>query len=82
MRVNIISIGNSKGIRIPKALLNQCQIHEEVDLVADGKKIVIKPTKDHPRKDWGNRFADMAKNKDDVLIINDLIDIKDNEWTW
>ena len=43
MKVNIISIGNSKGIRIPKILLEQVHLNKEADLVVEGTKLVIRP---------------------------------------
>ena len=43
VKVNIISIGNSKGIRIPKILLEQVHLNKEADLVVEGAKLVIRP---------------------------------------
>jgi antitoxin MazE len=52
MLVSIIRIGNSKGIRLPKALLEQCEIDNAVELEVKGKEIVLRPTKKRPREDW------------------------------
>ncbi|MCH5434723.1 AbrB/MazE/SpoVT family DNA-binding domain-containing protein, partial [Leptospira interrogans serovar Canicola] len=35
MKASVVKIGNSKGIRIPKAVLEECHIEEEVDLLID-----------------------------------------------
>ena len=43
MKVNIVSIGNSKGIRIPKSILDQCNFNKEADLEVEHNKLVIKP---------------------------------------
>ncbi|MCK5581366.1 MAG: AbrB/MazE/SpoVT family DNA-binding domain-containing protein [Candidatus Omnitrophica bacterium] len=82
MKVNIITIGNSKGIRIPKVLLEQCRIHNRVDLIADGRKLIIKPLKEDPREGWVEEFQTMAKNQDDKLVIDDAIDLDDGGWDW
>jgi len=45
MKMQIVKIGNSKGIRIPSVMLKQCEIEKDVDVeVVDGA-IVIKPSK-------------------------------------
>lgn len=82
MEVRIISIGNSKGIRIPKALLAQCHITNRVKLVADGKQLIIKPLRDKPREGWQNKFKAMALNKDDQLLISDRVELDGEEWEW
>lgn len=43
MKISVIQIGNSKGIRIPQSILKQCDIEEEVDLEVQGKSIILKP---------------------------------------
>ena len=43
MKVNLVPIGNSKGIRIPKSVLEQCSFNKEAELVVEGNKIVLKP---------------------------------------
>ena len=75
MQTTIIKIGNSKGIRIPKPLLEQCGIEKEVELKVKKNEIIIKPVK-APRKGWEDAFKKMIKNNDDKL----LIDFPQNEW--
>ena len=41
MKASIIKIGNSKGIRIPKALLEESNLGSEVDIKLDNGDIVI-----------------------------------------
>ena len=66
MRTKIISIGNSKGIRIPKPLLKKCDLNNEVDLDVRGRTLVISPAKgvraQRPRavrEGWAEAFAKM-----------------------
>lgn len=51
MQVSLIKIGNSKGIRLPKAVIEQARLEDEIDLeVQDGKVILSSPTQ--PRAGW------------------------------
>jgi antitoxin MazE len=78
MKASIIPIGNSKGIRIPKAVLKQC----EVELEVEKNRIIIKPVKRIPRRGWERAFREMAKRRDDRLIIADDIDADVSDWEW
>lgn len=82
MRADIVPIGNSKGIRIPKTILEQCHIKKEVVLEVEDDSIIIKPVKRETRKNWEQCFKKMKENKDDKLIIDDKIDLDVVEWEW
>ena len=82
MKATIIPIGNSKGIRIPKAILEQCNINEEVSLEVKDNCIIIKPIKNKPRKGWDGYFKMMKEKKDDKLLINDQVDLEMEDWEW
>ena len=84
MRTNIIRIGNSQGIRIPKVLLEQSHLGTEVDLEVEDEKIVIRSAA-RPRQGWGDKFRLMAENGDDRMIDEDLSEKTDwdkDEWEW
>ena len=84
MRARIIKIGNSQGIRIPKPLLQQVGIGEDVELAIEDKRIIILPVS-KPRENWEAAFKQMAANGDDALLIDDqeLIHLWDEEeWQW
>lgn len=70
MELQIIQIGNSKGIRFPQSLLKQYHLKGKVvvDLEEDG--FFIKPKK--IRDGWAESFQQMAKNGDDHLILEDF----------
>lgn len=73
MKVSVIRIGNSKGIRLNKMLLEKYQIEDEVELILEPEAIMIRPiTK--PRQDWDQAFAEMRKNGDDTLLIDSVLD--------
>ncbi len=82
---NIIRIGNSHGVRIPKLLLKQSGIHGEVEIMAKKGEIVIKQKK-HPRDGWAERFrkAKALIEVDDLSFVNDagLSAAADQEWKW
>ena len=84
MKTRIVRIGNSRGIRIPKPLLEQTGLHGEVEIrVADNTLIVQSPRK--PRAGWAASFQMMAQRGDDVLIDDtgsSLSAWDENEWEW
>jgi antitoxin MazE len=82
MKAAIVPIGNSRGIRIPKAILEQCHIEREVILDVKDDNIIIKPVTKGERKNWAESFKKMSENKDDRLIINDEIDLDSGDWEW
>ena len=82
MKIPVIPIGNSKGIRIPKAILEQCSITDDVSLEVKDDSIIIKPVRDKPRKGWGEHFKKMKDEKDDRLVVNDQIDLEMEDWEW
>lgn len=82
MLVSIIPIGNSKGIRIPKNILQQLNIGEKVEMKVHEKEILIRPVEKEPRKDWAEAFSEMHENSDDILLIESLTEQDDFEWEW
>ena len=80
MKANLISIGNSKGIRIPQVMLRECRIEDEVELTREDDTIVIKPVKGRPRRGWDKAFKLMHERKDDAILIDEAIDMEDWEW--
>ncbi len=80
MEVSIIKIGNSKGIRLSKTLLEKYNIRDTVDLILEKGQIIIRPVT-VPRKGWDKAFMEMNANGDDVLLVNDMFDDEDfDEW--
>ncbi len=83
VKTRIIKIGNSQGIRIPKILLDQTNLSEEVELELQENQIVIRPS--HPiRYQWEEQFKLMAEGGDDALLDDvptpTLWD--EEEWEW
>jgi antitoxin MazE len=84
MRARIIKIGNSQGIRIPKPLLEQTGIMDDVELEVDKNQIIIRPVA-NPRVDWDDAFKSMTVEGDDALIVGDENihhSWDEEEWQW
>ena len=71
MDISVISIGNSKGIRLSKTLIDKYQIKDEVELILEDDCIILKPKK-IARKGWENEFKKMSDNGDDQSLIPDV----------
>ena len=82
MKTQIIQIGNSQGIRIPKVLLEDSGITGEVDLELHPDGILIRDTQ-KPRARWDEAFKTMAENEDDELLdAGSTTDFEKKEWQW
>ncbi len=77
MQVSVVQIGNSKGIRLNKMLLEKYQITDKVELILENDHILIKSI-DKPRQNWDKAFANMHKNGDDKLLIESVF--SDEDW--
>ncbi len=67
MLTKIVPIGNSRGIRIPKAMLDHCGFGEEVELQTKNGALILRPV-NTPRAGWAEAFIGMAATKDDFLV--------------
>ena len=81
MQIKLVQIGNSKGIRIPKKILNQCRIENQLDLQVQADKIILKPLKSGPREGWDLAAKRMHAEGDDQLLIPDVLE-DDAELDW
>ena len=83
MKADIIQIGNSKGLRIPKAVLEQCNLNGRVQIDVQDKKLIISNV-DTVRDGWEKAFKEMAATKDDQPILeSEFASEWDNtEWHW
>jgi antitoxin MazE len=84
MKTRIVAIGNSKGVRIPKSLLDQTGLSGDVEINAEGEVIVIRSTR-RPRDGWAEEFRKMAERGDDALLDGDAppsSSFDREEWEW
>lgn len=78
----LIKIGNSQGVRIPKAIIKQAHLENvslEFEVTAQG--LLLKPVAKKPREGWAEAFQEMAACGDDALLIDDGLDLDFDEWT-
>lgn len=81
MELRLINIGNSKGIRLSKTILEEYSITDMIELVFEKGYIILKP-KTEPRKNWEKAFKEMNKNEDDRLLIDDVFEDESfEEWS-
>ena len=84
VQTRIIKIGNLQGVRIPKSLLDQTDLGEEVELALEQGLIIVRPAY-RARHNWENQFKAMAERGDDKLLEGDVLipTIWDEEeWEW
>ena len=81
MQVSVIPIGNSKGIRLSKTILEKYNISDSVELLLEKECIIIKPVLE-PRKNWGKAFEKMHESGEDQALITDVFEDETfEEWT-
>ena len=80
MDVSLISIGNSKGIRLSKTLIEKYNLQDTIELILEKGYIILKP-KTKARKGWEISFKKMHENGDDKLLASDIFKDEDfEEW--
>jgi len=82
MKLQIIQIGNSFGIRIPKTLLKQCGFKDSIIVKLENNTLILIPGNE-PRRVWDNAFKEMAYVGDDkVLDAYVQSSFEADEWEW
>ena len=85
MKIKVVKIGNSRGIRIPKSLINESGLKDEAELAVSNGQIIIKPVS-AMRKSWGAAFKKMAEKQDDILLDGESVSRStkwdEEEWEW
>ena len=80
MEVSVVKIGNSRGIRFSKTIIERYNIRDTVEMILDKGHIIIKPLS-RPRKGWDKAFIEMHANGDDKLILPDIFEEENlEEW--
>ena len=82
MKTKIVRIGNSRGVRIPKPLLEQAGLENEVILRVVDDGIVIESA-DKPRAGWAEAARTLSdRGQDELLDDMVLTDFDETEWVW
>ena len=80
MYTAVVPIGNSRGIRLPKSILDALNIKDKVEMEVHENEITIKPVKKTPRQGWEAAFSTMHENADDALVMADSMDCGSFDW--
>ena len=82
MKTRLVQIGNSKGIRLPKTVIAEAQLHDEVELLAEPGRIVILSAR-RPREGWADAARLMhERNGDHLLYESTATRFDREEWKW
>ena len=84
MKTAIVRIGNSRGIRIPKPFLDQCQLRDEVELEIRDDCLLIRGVAE-TRSGWDDAFRRMREHDDDMLVDQGSLPATRwdaTEWEW
>ena len=73
MDISLISIGNSKGIRLSKTLIEKYNLQDTIELILEKGYIILKP-KTSSRKGWEKSFKKMHENGDDKSLMADVFE--------
>ncbi|MDR3675726.1 MAG: AbrB/MazE/SpoVT family DNA-binding domain-containing protein [Acidobacteriota bacterium] len=82
MKVEIVRVGNSRGIRIPKPIIEQCGFEDTVELQIENHRLVIAPAR-RPREGWEEAFrAAGSSTHDELLLDTPSSQFDREEWQW
>lgn len=82
MKARIVRVGNSRGIRLPKPLLDEAGLPDDVEIHAEPGRIIIESAV-RPRAGWADAAREMSKRGEDVLLDAPTPTKFDEEdWTW
>jgi len=85
VKTQIVRIGNSQGIRIPKLLLEQVGLTEQVEMEVQLQQLVVRPVATPARQGWEEQFKAMAARGDDRLLDAETASGSEwdtQEWQW
>jgi len=82
IKTHIVRIGNSRGFRVPKALLEQAQLSDEVAVSAERGRLIVMSTR-RARQGWADAARAMAERDEDRLLDKPPATRFDREeWEW
>jgi len=80
METAIIKIGNSKGLRLSKTILDKYNIKDKVEIILEMGRIILIPI-ELPRQNWETAFEKMSNEGDDKMLMNDVFNDENfEEW--
>ncbi|BDX21227.1 hypothetical protein TUM22923_05480 [Polynucleobacter sp. TUM22923] len=82
LHLQIRQIGNSRGLVIPKVILEQVGFDEEVDLIVEGSTLILSKPNKSLREGWAEQAKAIAQAGDDELLLGDFNNDEDEDWVW
>jgi len=82
MKTRLVRVGNSRGVRLPKPLIDHAGLTDEVELELRGNTIVI-AARSAPRSGWAEAARRLhAEDKDEPIDPPTPTHFDKNEWRW
>lgn len=84
VKTNVVKIGNSQGVRIPKLLLEQIGLFGEVEMEVASDHLVLRRAR-RPREGWEEHFKQIAEEGEDKLLDAEFLaptQWDEKEWEW
>jgi antitoxin MazE len=85
MKTKLIRIGNSQGVRIPKPVIEEIGLSDEIEMILKDNQIILRSSEES-RKGWDHAFEKIAESHDDGLLDEEEIEQPshwdETEWTW
>lgn len=82
MRARLVSMGNSRGVRLPKPLIEQAGLVDAVDLELRDGVIVIAAVRE-PRSGWAEAAARLSSGAESGLLDDPIpTRFDEDEWRW
>ncbi len=83
VKTKLVRIGNSRGIRVPRVIVEQAGLSEELELEVRRRQLIVRPSV-RPRRGWEERFREMRGRGESGLLWPDvsLSSFDESEWEW
>ncbi|TAM55424.1 MAG: AbrB/MazE/SpoVT family DNA-binding domain-containing protein [Paraburkholderia sp.] len=82
MRTAIRRIGNSQGVLIPKPILAQLGLEDEVEMEVEDDVIILRRPQKKAREGWADASKAVAEAGDDALVMGEFGNADDAEIAW
>jgi antitoxin MazE len=81
MKARLVQIGNSRGVRLPKAVIEQVGLEDEIDIQVEDHRLVIVPA-GRPRAGWAAAAIRAARESSGMLDPATRTRFDEDEWRW
>lgn len=82
MRTRLIRIGNSLGVRLPKSLIDEAGLSDEVELHVQDGAIILQPAS-KIRSGWADATEEIRETGEDLLLdFPTSTQVDEKKWEW